>query len=405
MSTQASSPKTRNRWLPYVGVVFALFVALAASGAPSPTYVDFQKLWDLSPLALTVAYSAYSDGVIVALLTIGGISDRIGRTPVLVVSLLILSASLLGLATAPNLWLLIIARLVQGLATGMLTGAASAALAETHPHGDATAAAATNSMTTSLAIAIGALVSGTMLDINIGLRIPFYILFVTCLLSIVLILVAPPDSRSAKAGRLISIQHLSVPSRIRGEFAVAALCVTASWSVGGLYLALGRTMAGSLLNMYAHSTSGVVILAVQGVGSVVQFAWIRANPNISLQHLVYIGMLALGSGTTLTAIGAVFMTPWIAVLGAFISGVGFGLSFMVGTKIVTNSAPDKQLSEVLAAYFVVAYFAISVPSIGVSFIIMRMGAGIAFAVFTFLICVVCAFSALIAHTKSISSNY
>ena len=81
MSTQASSPKTRNRWLPYVGVVFALFVALAASGAPSPTYVDFQKLWDLSPLALTVAYSAYSGGVIVALLTIGGISDRIGVHP------------------------------------------------------------------------------------------------------------------------------------------------------------------------------------------------------------------------------------------------------------------------------------------------------------------------------------
>lgn len=175
-------------------------MALAASGAPSPAYVDFQKLWGLSPLALTVAYAAYSGGVITALLTVGGISDRVGRTPTLVVGLVMLSISMLGLAVAPNLSLLIVARLVQGAATGMLTGAASAALAETHPRGDANAAAAANSMATSLAIAVGALISGALLDLGVGIRVPFYLLFVICLCSAASVLVAPPDARRIKMG-------------------------------------------------------------------------------------------------------------------------------------------------------------------------------------------------------------
>ena len=234
---------------------------------------------------------------------------------------------------------------------------------------------------------------------SFGLRVPFYFLFVACLFSMILILLAPPDARSAKAGRLTTIQRLSVPPGIRGQFTVASLCVTAAWGVGGLYLALGRTMAGSLLNMRGHLTSGIVILAVQGVGAVVQFIWIKVRPNVSLRHLVYISVSALAGGTTLTAIGSICVIPWIAVMGAFISGFGFGLAFMIGTRIVTDCAPPKRLSEVLAAYFVVAYFAISVPSIGVSFLIMRIGAASAFVVFTIIICVICVLSASMAYMK------
>lgn len=141
---------------------------------------------------------------------------------------------------------------------------------------------------------------------------------------------------------------------------------------------------GSLLNMHGHVASGVVILAVQGVGSVVQFVWMKINPYISLRNQVFVGMSALAGGTSLTAVGAISVTPWIAVPGAFVSGVGFGLAFMVGTRIVNNCAPSRRLGEVLAEYFVVAYFAISVPSIGVGLLIMEVGAGADFAVFTFI---------------------
>lgn len=375
----------------YIVVIATLAIALAASGAPSPTYVDFQNIWGLSSLALTLAYSAYAGGVIVALLTTGGISDRIGRAPVIIASLITLAASMLIFVLASNLAFLILARFVQGIGTGVLTGAASAALTETHPSGDKKAAAAANSMTTSLSIALGAIFSGVIVDIGWGIRTPYIILLILTLVVTALVSLFSPGYKVKleKGSGVFKIQHLSVPNRIKKKFIIASLCVTASWGVGGLYLALGGILTGSLLNLHGHLVIGLVILAVQGIGSITQFIWRKINYKVSLFKTITTAVSLLAFGVASTAVGILRVLPFIAVFGAIVSGIGFGLSFMVGTQIVSKAAPKSVAGEVLAAYFVIAYIAISIPAIGVSFMIMTVGEVLAFIIFAIAILFLC----------------
>ncbi|MCI2185950.1 MFS transporter [Bifidobacterium tibiigranuli] len=375
-------------WGAYIAVISTLAVALAASGTPSPTYSDLTAAWRLSPAALTIAYAAYALGVVITLLTTGGISDRIGRVPVIIASMVVLALSLVCFV-ASNVAMLIVARLVQGLATGMLTGAASAALIQTHPHGDVNAAAAANSMTTSLSIAIGALLCGWILDAGGAIAIPYIVLLIATGVSIALVLVFLPwDARRSGAG-LFAIQRLSIPSGMRAEFVLAALCVTNAWSVGGVYLALGGTLSRELLGIGGHIVTGIVIMAVQGVGAIVQFAWIRLHVALSERAMIIIAAISSAVGISLTAFGAVEALAVLAVIGALLSGVGFGLAFMAGTRIVSAAAPEKRKGEVIAAYFVVAYAAISVPAVFTGLLIGLLGVSAAFVTFAVIVCVLC----------------
>lgn len=388
MTSTMLQTTTAAGWRAYVTVGGAIGVTLATSGAPSPTYVGFAELWGFPPLALTFAYAAYGFGVIIALLTTGGISDRVGRRPVLIASLLILTASMLGLAVAPGLPVFIFSRLVQGVAAGMLTGAAGAALAETHPRADVAASSAANSMTTSLGIAAGAVLAGTLISAGGGLRMPFVVMAALSLLSALTVAaVLPRDTETT--GRWLRLQRLSVPPAARPDFVLASMCVIAAWSVGGLYLALGGTLATSLVGLSGPLVPGLVILAVQGFGAVVQYLWVRFCSSVPDEGLVSAAVSALATGTMLTAVGAAASIAVVGVLGALVSGAGFGLAFMCGTRLVSVAAPPERRGEAIAAYFVVAYLAISVPAIVEGFLIQVVGVASAFIIFTGVVLAIC----------------
>ena len=62
-------------------------LGLFASLTPSPLYRAYSVLWHFSPLTLTLIYATYAFGVLATLLLAGGVSDRVGRRPVLLAAL------------------------------------------------------------------------------------------------------------------------------------------------------------------------------------------------------------------------------------------------------------------------------------------------------------------------------
>ena len=62
-------------------------LGLFASITPSPLYGTYSVLWHFSPLTLTLIYATYAFGVLATLLLAGGVSDEVGRRPVLLVAL------------------------------------------------------------------------------------------------------------------------------------------------------------------------------------------------------------------------------------------------------------------------------------------------------------------------------
>src|ERR1700733_9999080 len=105
-----------------------LVAYLAASTAPSPLYALYREAWGFSALTLTMIFSTYAFALLVSLLFFGSLSDHRGRREVVIVSMVLEIASTLLFRHADSVAWLIVARAVQGIATGIATSALSAAM-------------------------------------------------------------------------------------------------------------------------------------------------------------------------------------------------------------------------------------------------------------------------------------
>src|SRR3954462_933309 len=161
--TPAKTLGPRAAYLLAAGVIG---LGLFASLTPSPLYRTYSVLWHFSPLTLTLIYATYAFGVLAALLLAGGVSDRVGRRPVLLVSLAGLMGSTVLFLLADSAAWLFVARGLQGVATGAALSAASASLLDLHPRRDPAGVGLTNATAGAAGIGLGMLVSSSLVQLG-----------------------------------------------------------------------------------------------------------------------------------------------------------------------------------------------------------------------------------------------
>lgn len=139
-----------------------LGVLMAGAGAPSPLYGVYQEKWGFSAITLTAVFAVYAVALLIAFLVGGRLSDHLGRKPVITAALLVQVVALACFLAADSVGWLYAARVVQGIATGLATGAVSAALVDLAPPGNPRLAPLVNSAAPTLGIALGALGSSLL---------------------------------------------------------------------------------------------------------------------------------------------------------------------------------------------------------------------------------------------------
>src|SRR5262245_38251400 len=102
--------RTLPQGLGYALAAGVIGLGLFASLTPSPLYRSYSVLWDFSPLTLTLIYATYAFGVLAALVLAGGVSDVVGRRPVLLAALAGLGASTVLFLLADSAAWLFVAR-------------------------------------------------------------------------------------------------------------------------------------------------------------------------------------------------------------------------------------------------------------------------------------------------------
>src|ERR1043166_578666 len=85
--TTLKSRRTLSNSVAYALAAGVVGLGLFASVTPSPLYRSYSVLWHFSPLTLTLISATYAFGVLASLLLAGGVSDDVGRRPVLLVAL------------------------------------------------------------------------------------------------------------------------------------------------------------------------------------------------------------------------------------------------------------------------------------------------------------------------------
>jgi MFS family permease len=355
----ADTRRTLTPQFAYVLVAAVIGLALFASATPSPIYGIYRDLWGFSPAVLTLVYATYAFGVLASLVLAGRVSDEVGRRPVLLASLgALLVTSVLFMLAESVVWLFV-ARGLQGVATGLALGAASAALLDLHPRRDPSGVGLTNGVASAGGLGLGVLVSAMLVQLLPAPRVlPYVVLFVLFAVAFAGALVMPEPVADRTRIRLTP-QRPSVPRSVRGPFFLAGLAVLSSWSVGGLFLSLGPQLSASLFGTTNHIVTAISVFVLAACGSASQLvlgrhpAWIGAAG----------GSVALAAGTAIIVISASTASPALLLIGSIVGGAGFGLAFLGALRALSAAIPPDHRAAVMSAFYVVAYLSLSIPAV------------------------------------------
>jgi MFS family permease len=343
-------------WLLATLLAFLLF----AASSPSPLYVVYEAKWHFSSITLTAIFAVYALALLVALLTTGRLSDHLGRRPVLMLALVVQIAGMVAFIAAQGVGMLYVARVLQGLGTGIATGAIVAWLLDLPPPDNPRLGSLVGSVAPIAGLAAGALGSGLLVQYGPDpLHLVFWLLTAVYVLALAAMLVIP-DLVERTPGWLQSMRpQIGVPPAARSLFTASAPSLIATWTLGGLYLSLGPSLAISLLKTDSHIAGGMVIVALAGAGAVASTLVRAADPRV----IVIRGSLVLIVGVGITLLAVAIGSTAGLYAGSVIAGLGFGPAFSGVFRSLAPLAPPDKRSALLASIYVVSYLAFGVPAI------------------------------------------
>ncbi|MGP0048519.1 MAG: MFS transporter [Solirubrobacteraceae bacterium] len=407
MSSVSTTSQPRARPMPGVrlrGMGFWLMACVLgllvfASSAPSPLYGVYQQKWRFSATALTAIFGVYALALIVTLLMVGALSDYVGRRPVIVAALVVeIGAVSLFLAATGAGWLYG-ARVLQGCAVGAATSALSAALIDLQPEGS-TRAPVVNSFVPGFGLAVGALVTSALVQYGPApTHLIWWLLLGGFGLAIPGVL-AVPESVARHPGALRSLRpRLGVPRPCLGAFIAGVPGLVALWALGGFYLSLGPSLAGSIVGSRNLLWGGVVIMLLAGVGSTSSLLFRNSAP----ADAVLWGALALLGGVGVTVGGIEAPSAALFLVGTAVAGVGFGVSFLGGFRILSALAAPAERARMVATIYVVCYLSLSLPAIVAGVAATHSGlhdASLGYAAFVGVLSAIAAASALARRSSN-----
>lgn len=343
-----------------------LFTFLAASSAPTPLYASYQQAWGFSTFWLTWVFAIYAFALLAALLVGGRLSDHLGRRPVILAALLLEAGAMLLFHQAQGLVDLVVARAVQGLATGIATSALGAALLDV----DRERGPWLNSLAPLLGMAGGALGCGLLVEFAPAPLQLVYRLFLALFLLQGLLLLRLPDTLARRPGLLAALRpQLAVPPQARAMLCRVLPLELAVWAVGGFYLSLMPGLIKAATGSASLLVGGGVVAGLTLTGAACLHG-LRGWPALRL--------LRLGAGTLV--LGPVLL--WLAVasgqlglfaLGTLVTGIGFGSGFLGATRSLLPLAAADQRAGLLSAFYVLSYLAFCLPALAVSTLVPRLG--------------------------------
>jgi predicted MFS family arabinose efflux permease len=339
---------------------------LASSSAPTPLYALYQAQWGFSPITVTVIFGIYAMSVLAALLSVGRLSDHLGRRPVLIAATAVQAATMVIFATASGVAGLMLARIIQGLATGAALGAVGAGMIDLNKERGATA----NAVAPPFGTATGGMLSGFLVQY---LPAPTHLVYaVLCVIFVLqgIGVALMADTIAPAPGALASLKpQLNLPAAARGPLLLALPVLVASWALAGFYGSLGPMLVRAMLGVGSALLGGLALFVLAASAGLAVLV---------LQHREPRAMMTFGASLLVAGVGvAIWSLPHHSVAvffaGTCIAGMGFGTGFQGAVRSVVSFAAPHERAGVLSIVFVVSYLSMGVPAIAAGALVARHG--------------------------------
>lgn len=333
-----------------------LFMFLAASNAPTPLYHLYQAEWHFSATVLSVVFAVYAFTLLLALLVFGSLSDHVGRWPVIVGALLVEVVAMLAFRWAASVTWLVVARLLQGAATGAATSALAAALLDADSRRGPVFAA----VAPPLGLAFGVLGSSLIQLRAVDPLHAVYGVLVALFAVLCVLNVFSGERARRRAGAWASLwPRLTVPAAARPTLWRVIPINIAVWALGGFYFSLAPSLTERVIDPQSPLVAGVIVFTLPFVGGISVYTFRRRPAAVALRF----GGWGLAVGLAITLAGVHGQIAALLLTGTAVAGMGFGAGFMGALGAVMPLAPVSERSALMAVFYVLSYLSFSVPAI------------------------------------------
>ena len=361
-------PKTRSL-SPGAMTVFSFAGAMliaASSSAVTPLYRLYQVSMHLTPFWITVVFAVYVASLLAALLTVGGLSDYVGRKPVILAALLLNAVAMVLFAEARDVGQLILARAVQGLCVGVGTTALGAAILDTNR----ARGPLLNSVTAFLGMTAGSLGAAALITFAPDPLHRVYDVLLGLTVLLIALLWVMPESSTRKEGALASLRpHVAVPPQSRSILLTLTPANIACWALGGLYLSLMPTVVATAMGVASPWVGGVVVSALMLTAAVA----VAALRNWPARRLLVFGTSTVSLGVAVSTIGIHEQQVAALLTGTMIAGAGFGSTFAGVLRALLPTAGPHQRAGLLAAFYLQSYLAFALPAVAAGLSVPLLG--------------------------------
>lgn len=338
----------------------ALIMVFAASAAPIPLYETYRVEDDLRAADLALSTVGYFVMVLVSLLTLGRLSDHLGRRIVGIGAIGLAVAGSLVLLGVDGVGVLAAGRGLQGLACGIAVTALTSYIVDCAPAQPRWLAASAAASAPLLGLTLGPLAAGALIQFTPLPHESVYVLTAVLLVVCALLIALSPESTPRRGGAWRSLRpQVSCSPSAKRLLPAAAAVYLATWSLGGFFQAFSPSVVAQTLH-----TDNTLILASMFAAfmapSVIGGPLTNRLPSANAQRL----------GITLFAAAIVGMAmalrtgDFAVVLAASaIAGIGQGAA-MTGTMRGLMAVTDaRQRAGTVALIYLISYTAAAAPSL------------------------------------------
>ncbi|SCZ32153.1 MULTISPECIES: MFS transporter [unclassified Pseudomonas] len=359
------NPSHRHSW----GLAFGLCLITLAVNLQAPLYTTYAQLSGYGAGATAVAFSGYVLGVLPVLLAFGGLADRVGRKPLILVALGLSMLATLVTLLWPSLEALGVARLMMGVGTGLASATSTAYMAELMATRDPRSPANRVTASTSLGFGLGAALTSLFLFVHHSATPgSFWLQLMLAAMAIVVVWRLPDPAQKIKDAPL-----LRLPLFPAGSLPYSFSMLLA-WATSGLVIAI---LPSVLATRDLQRWSGLSTFTVISCGLLFQ-PWVR---RMQPARATGLGLLILPASYALLAWGASAGSLLAVLLGALgASSACYGFLYLGGLSAVTAMAGAEK-ARVSAGFFLFAYVGFSIPVVVTGLLADHFGADVALIVF------------------------
>lgn len=356
-----------------------LVLFLLGTSLITPLIPLYQDALGFGQTTVTLFFVCYVVTLVPSMLSLGQLSDQVGRKRVVLAAIATLAAAQVLLISEPPLWGLLAARGLQGAATGAFSGTCTAFLLDAAPVARRQAASVLASVSIRLGIGLGPGLGGLLAEYaGQPLRLPFEV-HLGALAGAAALTLSLPETVRVRHRRPLTLT-LEVPPAEREVF----------WRVlvpSGVLFALFEGVALGLIPVFLVRELGVDNFALIGLvgflvmtsGAVSQLAAPRLQPEPAIRW----GLVAAAAASAGVVAGRPTGSVALVLLAVAATGASCGLVFKGGVELCARIAPPEHRGKLLSAYYVACYLGgFSVPLVVIGALADLMGLTAALAALT-----------------------